>query len=117
MVLLNFWATWCPPCLIEMPSMQRLKQALVDTPSSILAVNAKESKGKAWRFQRMLDVDFTVLLDKTGQAGEDWNIAVYPTSYLIDPSGHIRYVAYGALEWDSKAVMAVIKALSEETPR
>jgi thiol-disulfide isomerase/thioredoxin len=113
-VLLNFWASWCPPCLIEMPSMQRLKQALADMPFSILAVNAKESKGKAWRFQRMLDVDFTVLLDTTGQAGEDWNIAVYPTSYLIDPSGHIRYVAYGALEWDSDEVRQVINDLLKE---
>jgi len=114
-VLLNFWATWCPPCLIEMPSMQRLKQALPDTPFSILAVNVKESKEKAWRFQRMLNVAFTVLLDKTGQAGEDWNIAVYPTSYLIDPGGHIRYVAYGALDWDSKEVIALIKELSNES--
>ena len=114
-VLLNFWATWCPPCLIEMPSMQRLKQALPDTPFSILAVNSKESKEKAWRFQRMLDVDFTVLLDTTGQAAEDWDIAVYPTSYLIDPSGHIRYVAYGALEWDSDAVQQVINDLLKES--
>ena len=95
--------------------MQRLKQALADTPFSILAVNSKESKGKVWRFQRMLDVDFTMLLDTTGQAGEDWNIAVYPTSYLIDPSGHIRYVAYGALEWDSDAVQQVINDLLKES--
>ena len=114
-ILVNFSATWCPPCLIEMPSMQRLKQALADTPFSILAVNSKESKEKVWRFQRMLDVDFTMLLDKTGQAGEDWNIAVYPTSYLIDPSGHIRYVAYGALEWDSDAVRQVINDLLKES--
>ena len=114
-VLLNFWATWCPPCLIEMPSMQRLKQALPDTPFSILAVNVKESKEKAWRFQRMLNVAFTVLRDKTGQAGVDWNIAVYPTSYLIDPGGQIRYVAYGALDWDSKEVIALIKELSNES--
>ena len=114
-ILVNFSATCCPPCLIEMPSMQRLKQALADTPFSILAVNSKESKGKVWRFQRMLDVDFTMLLDTTGQAGEDWNIAVYPTSYLIDPSGHIRYVAYGALEWDSDAVQQVINDLLKES--
>ena len=99
-VLLNFWATWCPPCLIEMPSMQRLQAALAETGFTILAVNVKESREKAWRFQRLLDVDFTVLLDKTGQAAEDWDVAVYPTSYLIDKTGQIRYVAYGALDWD-----------------
>ena len=52
---------------------------------------------------------------KTGQAGEDWDIAVYPTSYLIDPDGHIRYVAYGALEWDSDAVRQVINDLLKES--
>jgi len=115
LVLLNFWATWCPPCLMEMPAMQRLEQALPSTPFSVLAVNVKETREKAWRFQQLLDVHFTVLLDKTGQAGEDWNIAVYPTSYLIDPSGHIRYVAYGALEWDSDAVRQVINDLLKES--
>jgi thiol-disulfide isomerase/thioredoxin len=115
-VLLNFWATWCPPCLIEMPSMQRLKQALAETPFSILAVNSKESKGKVWRFQRMLDVHFAVLLDTTGQAAEDWYVAVYPTSYLIDGTGRIRYMAYGALDWDSKEVIELIKELSNEPP-
>ena len=115
-VLLNFWATWCPPCLIEMPAMQRLKTALADTPFAILAVNVKESREKAWRFQQLLEVDFTVLRDTTGQVGEDWNITVYPTSYLVDGTGHIRYMTYGAPDWDSKEVRQVIKALINESP-
>jgi thiol-disulfide isomerase/thioredoxin len=112
-VLLNFWASWCPPCLVEMPAMQRLEAAFTDTAFTILAVNVKESREKAWRFQQLLDVSFTVLLDTTGQAAEDWDVTVYPTSYLIDTTGRIRYMAYGALDWDSAAVKQVIEMLKE----
>jgi thiol-disulfide isomerase/thioredoxin len=113
-VLLNFWATWCPPCLIEMPAMQRLEAAFPATAFTILAVNVKESRGKVWRFQKMLNVNFRVLLDTSGQAAENWNVAVYPTSYLIDKTGHIRFMAYGALDWDSAAIKEVIETLRED---
>ncbi len=113
-VLLNFWASWCPPCLIEMPAMARLKAAFTDTAFNILAVNVKESREKAWRFQKLLDVNFTMLLDTTGHAAENWNVVVYPTSYLIDATGKIRYMAYGALDWDSTAVKQVIERLQED---
>jgi thiol-disulfide isomerase/thioredoxin len=112
-VLLNFWATWCSPCLIEMPAMQRLKAAFPDTAFTILAVNVKESREKAWRFRQLLNVNFTVLLDTTGKAAEDWNVAVYPTSYLIDTTGRIRYMALGMLDWDSTAIKQVIETLQE----
>jgi thiol-disulfide isomerase/thioredoxin len=113
-VLLNFWATWCPPCLIEMPAMQRLEAAFPDTAFTVLAVNVKESREKAWRFQKMLGVNFSVLLDTTGKAAEDWDVAVYPTSYLIDTTGRIRYMAYGMLDWDSTAIKQVIETLRED---
>jgi len=113
-VLLNFWASWCTPCLIEMPAMQRLEAAFPDTAFTVLAVNVKESRGKVWRFQKMLDVNFRVLLDTTGKAAEDWGVAVYPTSYLIDTTGRIRYMAYGMLDWDSAEVKQVIKRLRED---
>jgi len=113
-VLLNFWASWCTPCLIEMPAMQRLEASFPDTAFTVLAVNVKESRGKVWRFQKMLDVNFRVLLDTTGKAAEDWDVAVYPTSYLIDTTGRIRYMAYGMLDWDSAEVKQVIERLRED---
>ena len=116
-VLLNFWASWCTPCLIEMPAMQRLETAFPDTAFTVLAVNVKESREKAWRFQKMLDVNFSVLLDTKGQAAENWNVAVYPTSYLIDGTGQIRYMAYGSLDWDSAAIKQVIETLREDNPQ
>ena len=67
-VLVNFWASWCTPCLIEMPSMKRLKQFMNNQPFTILAVNNKEAKSSAWRYRNLLKVDFTMLLDQDGQA-------------------------------------------------
>ena len=112
-VLVNFWATWCPPCLVEMPAMQRLKDNFPGTTFTILAVNVKETREKAWRFRQLVNVDFTVLLDKAGSAADDWSVSMYPTSYLIDKTGRIRYVAYGTPAWESTAVKQLIQTLLE----
>jgi len=110
-VLVNFWASWCTPCLMEMPSMQRLATALKDRPFRLLAVNVKESRSKAWKFMKLLKVTFTTLLDSEGETAEAWDVQIYPTSYLIDADGRMRYVAYGPVEWDSDAVIQRIEAL------
>ena len=110
-VLVNFWASWCPPCLAEMPSMQRLATALQDRPFRLLAVNVKESSSKVWKFKKLMNVTFTTLLDSTGEAAEAWDVQIYPTSYLIDADGRRRYVAYGPVDWDSDDVIERIEAL------
>ena len=110
-VLVNFWASWCPPCLAEMPSMQRLATALQDRPFRLLAVNVRESRSKAWKFTKLLNVTFTTLLDSTGEASEAWNVQIYPTSYLVDADGRLRYVAYGPVDWDADDIIQRIEAL------
>jgi len=110
-VLVNFWASWCPPCLAEMPSMQRLATALQDRPFRLLAVNVRESSSKVWKFKKLLNVTFTTLLDSQGEAAEAWNVQIYPTSYLIDADGRMRYVAYGPVDWDSDDVIQRIESL------
>jgi len=110
-VLVNFWASWCTPCLMEMPSMQRLAAALQDRPFRLLAVNVRESSSKVWKFMKLLNVTFTTLLDSEGEAAEAWNVQIYPTSYLIDADGRMRYVAYGSVDWDSDDIVQRIEAL------
>jgi len=109
-VLVNFWASWCAPCLMEIPSMQRLATALKDRPFRLLAVNVRESRSKAWKFMKLLNVTFTTLLDSTGEAAEAWDVQIYPTSYLIDADGRMRYVAYGPVDWDSDDIIRRIEA-------
>ena len=113
-VLLNFWASWCPPCVVEMPGMQRLAAAFSDRPFSLVTVNFRESRSTVWRFRKLLKVDFMMLLDTTGETAEAWDVQVYPTSYLLDTEGRIRYVAYGAVDWDSPQTLQRVEDLLSE---
>ncbi len=110
-VLVNFWASWCPPCLAEMPSMQRLFETMAGRPFQILAVNTEEGKSTVWKFRKLLNISFPTLLDASGEVTRAWEIELFPTSYLIDAGGRIRYLSYGALEWDDTAVVTVIETL------
>ncbi len=89
-VLVNFWASWCAPCVIEMPSMQRLQEAMAGKPFTLLAVNVEESPGTVWKFAAKVQVHFPLLLDRDGQTASDWGIDIYPTSFLIDPQGRVQ---------------------------
>lgn len=115
-VLLNFWASWCAPCVIEMPAMQRLQQAMAGKPFSILAVNVAEAPARVWNFAARLGLRFPLLLDPRGQTTSDWQVVVYPTSFLVDPQGRIRYVTYGPRIWDDAETIHIIEQMLEASP-
>lgn len=99
-VLVNFWATWCPPCRAEMPSMERLQQKLAHKPFTVLAVDMGESEAAVRAFLKEIPVSFPILMDKDGAALKRWKVFAFPTSYVVDAQGRIRYALFGALEWD-----------------
>jgi len=110
-VLVNFWASWCGPCVMEMPSLQRLQKAMTGKPFTLLAVNVEESSGTVWKFAARVQIHFPLLLDRDGQTATDWGIDIYPTSFLIDPDGRIRYVAYGPRDWDDPEIIQAIEGM------
>jgi thiol-disulfide isomerase/thioredoxin len=110
-VLVNFWASWCPPCVREMPSMQRLKEKLAGKPFSILAVNMSESDESVHAFLSKMKMDFPVLMDRDGAVLKSWKVFVFPTSFVLDAEGHIRLGVFGEVEWDSPEVMAKVVEL------
>jgi peroxiredoxin len=81
-----------------------------------LGVNVKESEGTIWKFHKLVKVDFPLLLDRDGRASEDWQVVVYPNSYLVDATGRIRHQVTGMLEWDAPEVVGAIEALMGEVP-
>jgi thiol-disulfide isomerase/thioredoxin len=110
-VFLNFWATWCPPCRSEMPSMERLSQKLKAAGLEILAVDLQEPKDTVQKFVGENEITFTVLIDSTGSVGGAWGAQSIPTTYLIDRKGGILARAIGAREWDSPDMVALFEAI------
>jgi thiol-disulfide isomerase/thioredoxin len=115
-VLVNFWASWCPPCVHEMPSMQRLADRLAGQPFHILAVNMAEPAATVQDFVRnRVQVHFPVLLDRDGAVLQRWQVFAFPTSFVLGPEGRIRYALFGATEWDNAALLRKLEALLAET--
>lgn len=111
-VLVNFWASWCPPCVKEMPSMQRLKEKMAGKPFVILAVNMAEPENEVRDFlATKVEVDFPILMDRDGAALKAWKVFVFPTSFVVGPDGKIRYGLYGEFEWDTEESIRVIDGL------
>lgn len=110
-VLVNFWASWCPPCVREMPSMQRLEEKLRGKPFAILAVNTAESPEDVRTFLTRHRIDLPVMIDADGSIIKRWKVFVFPTSFVIDAEGRIRLGVYGEVAWDASTVVEKIKAL------
>jgi peroxiredoxin len=92
-VLLNFWATWCPPCKAEMPDLQRLYQEQgVRHNFTVLGVDVEENQAAAQAFAIQYGLMFPLLPDATGQVSNDrYSIRAIPTSFIIDRDGAVRY--------------------------
>ena len=110
-VLVNFWATWCPPCREEMPSMQRLKEQMAGRPFVMLGVNSGEPPGDLEEFLKLVKVDFDILLDSDSAATKRWKVFGLPTSFLIDREGKVRHMLTGTTEWDKGEAMALIEEM------
>lgn len=115
-VLLNFWATWCPPCIREMPSMERLHQEIKAKDFKVIALNQMEEVDDVFAFTGQLEVDptFEILFDKTSQVSQEYAVKGLPTTYLIDKKGNIRYRAVGGREFNHPEVIKIINQLIAE---
>jgi peroxiredoxin len=115
-VLVTFWASWCRPCIEEMPSIQRLEAAMAQAPFSVVGVNVGEGIRRVQATVKRLRMTFPVLLDKDSATFEDWGANVLPTAYILDGSSRVRYVARGPVEWDRPDIVDRLKHLAAEQP-
>jgi thiol-disulfide isomerase/thioredoxin len=110
-LLINFWASWCRPCIEEMPSIQRLAERLRDRPFTVIGINVAEGERRAQATVKRLGIRFPVLHDKDSSVFHKWEGTVLPTTYILDQSGVARYVGIGPMEWDGQEVLQIIESL------
>jgi peroxiredoxin len=99
LVVLNFWATWCPPCVQEMPSLERLHRALGKEGLSVVSVSVDEDEGVLRRFVQEHGVTFPVLRDPGGRLAAAYRTTGYPETFEIDAQGVVREHYVGPAEW------------------
>lgn len=98
--IVSFWTTWCPPCLREMPSLERLGRDLQSDGVTVLAVNVGEPRNRVQRFRRLPAEPVVVLLDRDGENARQWQVAVYPTTFVVDADDRVVMQLTGAVDWD-----------------
>jgi len=110
-VVLNFWATWCPPCRYEMPSMQRGWEAARADGIVFLGVNVGEDADSVFIFLADYSVEFPLLLDKDATVIKQYQVVGLPTTFIIDPQGRITHRVVGSREWDDAALLRELRGL------
>ncbi|HEY9148794.1 MAG TPA: TlpA disulfide reductase family protein, partial [Gammaproteobacteria bacterium] len=98
-------------CVEEIPSLGRLDKRLGDKPFRVVSVEVGQEEAEVRRFLEEVPAAFPVLLDPQGSVTDPWKIRAFPTSFLIDREGRLRYGYFGALEWDSDEVVDVIETV------
>jgi thiol-disulfide isomerase/thioredoxin len=119
-ILLNVWATWCPPCRVEMPSMERLHQKLAGTDFRIVAVSVdgdafysaeREGPREIMAFVNQMGLHFDILHDPSGAIRTSYQTTGVPESFVIDRDGVIVKKVIGAAEWDGPVNETIIRRL------
>lgn len=117
LVLLNFWATWCAPCLHEMPSMERLYQTFKATEFVLLAVSMDRQGAEVARpYADNLKLTFPILLDPASEVARQYGVRGLPTTYLIAPDGVLLGAVVGARDWYRTEAKALLAALLRQMP-
>jgi cytochrome c biogenesis protein CcmG/thiol:disulfide interchange protein DsbE len=94
-VVLNFWASWCPPCKDEMPLLQRTHEAIADRGGLVLGIDTQDASEKALEFLADNDIDFPSLRDRDRSYGRELGVNAYPETFLIDREGRVAAVRRG----------------------
>lgn len=110
-LIVNFWATWCPPCREEMPSMERAWKKIEPLGIGMIGINVGEDFDTVFGFLGMMDISFPLLLDTDTEATNLWPMVGLPTTYVLNTKGEIVYQAVGGREWDDEALLDQIRDL------
>ena len=110
-VVVNFWASWCRPCIEELPSIHRLIEEMREKPFVVIGVNVAESAMRVRTAAGRLGMKFPVLLDADSKVFNGLGATILPTAYVLDRSGRVRYIGRGPLEWDRVDIVEMLNEL------
>jgi len=113
-LIVNFWATWCPPCRAEMPSLQRAWEQFEEDGIGVVAINVGEDAETIGQFTDKTPVTFPLLLDEKSRTIEEWPVRGLPTTFVVDAEGRLAYVATGEREWDDPALLELVRGLARD---
>lgn len=99
-VMINFWATWCPPCKQEMPDMERFYQEHDPVILSVNLTDGEMNTEQVGQFIQELELTFPVLLDREGEVSNLYRIQPIPMTYMVDAKGIIQFKSFGALSYE-----------------
>jgi cytochrome c biogenesis protein CcmG/thiol:disulfide interchange protein DsbE len=110
-VVLNFWATWCPPCVEEMPALSRLHQQLISSGGMVLGISVDDDEAKYQKFLQDHQITFPNYRDPTKNIPASYGSFMFPETYIIDRDGKIARKIIGPQVWDSPEMIAYLKRL------
>ena len=114
-VVVNFWATWCPPCVEELPSLENAWQRYRQQGLVVLAVSGEESDVVTSFLERLpSDITFPALIDHDMKVGNRWQIRGLPTTVVVDRSGHLHWRAEGQLDFSASKIDEMLLALLDD---
>ncbi len=113
-VVLNFWATWCPPCRNEMPAIEEVYRTYRDQGLAVMAINVQEAEQQTRAFVDEMGLTFPVLPDRDGSVSTIYRVTSLPTTFVIDRAGTIREIAVGGPLSRAYIASTVAPLLAEE---
>jgi thiol-disulfide isomerase/thioredoxin len=113
LVVLNFWATWCGPCALEMPSLEALWQRYRERGLVVVGVSVDRGspRGLLEPYVRNLKLTFPILLDPDSKTSDGWRVTALPATFIVRPGGDVAGMAVGAREWDSAEMRTLVEQL------
>jgi peroxiredoxin len=113
LVILNFWATWCQPCTLEMPSLEALWSRYRERGLVVIGVSVDRGAPRALLdpYVRNLKLSFPILLDPDSKTSDRWRVTAIPATFIVRPGGDVAGMVTGAREWNSREMRALVERL------